>query len=150
MGNYLQKPASIIAACCLLGGILTSCDSDTLSPRLAKKALQKEAILRDSSAVATFHTGFYEINESEGDQLAQLQAAGMISFNTETIIEKKKKSTYDFWTGYRYYTVDVTHTFATVELTEKGAKIQSLQPRPMPQRHRGRPWLARKNRGGNA
>lgn len=128
MGIYFRRTAAIIAACCLFGSIFTSCDSDTLSPRLAKKALKKEAMFRDSSAVELFHTGFYEINESEGKQLAQLQAAGVVTFKTETIIEKKKKSTYDFWTGYRYYTIDVPHTFATVELTNEGKKYEVTRP----------------------
>ncbi len=101
---------------------LSSCDDSVLSASQAKKALKKEAMFSKNYAVTNFNTGFYEVTERQLDQLAQLQAAGVISFTTETVKYQKRRSKYDFWRGYIYYFVDATATFADVKLTKDGEK----------------------------
>lgn len=108
---------------------LTSCGDDSvLSSSSAKKALKKEAIFNENFATVDFNTGFYEVSESELIKLQQLKAAGMITLTTETVIEKVQKRNYDYWRGYSYYTVDKEHTFAGVQLTEEGKKLEIDEP----------------------
>lgn len=107
---------------------LTSCDDSVLSTSSAKKAINKEAVFAKDYATVAFNTGFYEVNESQLLDLKRLQAAGMISFSTETVIEKVQKSSYNYWTGYNYYTVDEKHIFANVQLTEEGMKYVVENP----------------------
>lgn len=102
----------------------TSCDSDELSPRLAKKALEDAPQLRDSCLTRTFNTGYYEVEAEDTVQLGQLKRAGVITYTTETVVEKRKHYTYSWYGGSSYYTEDVEHIFATVELTEEGKKLE--------------------------
>lgn len=102
----------------------TACDSDELSPRLAKNALEDSPLLRDSCITQTFSTGYYEVNAEDTVQLGQLKRAGMITYTTETVIEKRKRYSYSWYSGSSYYTENVEHIFATVELTEEGKKLE--------------------------
>lgn len=110
---------------------LSSCDDSVLSSSSAKKALKKEAIFANDYATSIFKTGYYEVTEPALTALIQLKDAGMITLSTETIIEKAEKRSYDYWTGYRYYTIDVEHTFANVALTDKGEKLVVKKPTTM-------------------
>lgn len=110
------------------GGMLTSCDSDTLSSRLAKNGINKELAFRDSSQCVEFNTGYYEVDDKGATQLKQLANAKMITYKIETIIEKKKRSNYSWYSGYTYYYEDVEHKFATVSLTKEGRKYKVYRP----------------------
>lgn len=110
---------------------LSSCDDSVLNSSSAKKALKKEAIFANDYATSIFKTGYYEVTEPALTALIQLKEAGMITLSTETIIEKAEKRSYDYWTGYRYYTIDVEHTFANVALTDKGEKLVVKEPTTM-------------------
>lgn len=115
-----------------MAACVSSCgDSTVLSKSAAKKAINKEAMFAKDYAVGTFETGYYEVNESALDRLAKLKAAGVVDYSTETVVEKARKRTYDYWRGYTYYTVDVEHTFASVSLTEEGKKLVVENPTTM-------------------
>ena len=113
---------AIMAGALMITSALTSCDSDTLNPRLAKNALQKEAMFADSSCVKSFTTGFYEVNPAQLRQLQQLQKAGMVELKLTSVVEKKKVSNYSYWSGYTTASQDVEHTFATVSLTDAATR----------------------------
>lgn len=110
----------LLAACFL---IFSSCDSDELSPRLAKKALEDAPQLRDSCLTRTFETGYYEVEADDTIKLGQLQRAGVITYSAETVVEKRKRYSYS-WYGSSSYTENVDHIFVTVELTEEGKKLE--------------------------
>lgn len=118
----MKKAIAILAAAALVVGVSSCGDDAVLSKSAAKNALKKEAVFAKDYATKTFNTGYYEITENELENLEKLQAAGVITFNVETIIEKVQKRNYSYWSGYSYYTVDKEHLFATVELTEAGNK----------------------------
>lgn len=126
MKNLAKSGLAVLSGLLLAvsGGMLTSCDSDTLSARLAKKALNKEAALRDSSQCVSFTTGYYEVDDAEITRLKQLQNAKMVTCKVETVIEKKRRSRYNWYSGYTYYYEDVEHKFAEVALTEEGLKYK--------------------------
>ncbi len=130
MKNLAKSSLAVLSGLLLTvsGGMLTSCDSDTLSARLAKKALCKEAAFRDSSQCVTLSTGYYEVDEAEITQLKQLQNAKMVTCKIETVIEKKRQSRYNWYSGYTYYYEDVEHKFAEVALTKEGLKYKVYQP----------------------
>lgn len=110
-----------LAAIALLCGasVMTSCDSDTLSSRLAENALEEHPLFVDSSQVVTFQTGYYEVtNETE---LKQLEKAGMITCKFENVIEKKWHRGYFRSPGV---VKEIPHTFASVELTPAGKKLE--------------------------
>lgn len=107
---------------------LTGCDDTVLSSSSAKKAIKKEAMFAKDYATKVFKTGYYEVDESDLNQLAQLQAAGMVTYTYETFVEKVSKRTYNYWSGYTYYTVDVEHIFAKVDLTDEGRKLVVENP----------------------
>lgn len=123
-----MKPKKSIARIAMIAGAImittavTSCGSDTLNPRQAKSALEKEAMFSDSSCVKSFNTGFYEVNPTQLTQLKQLRDAGMIDLTTSTVVEKKKVSSYSYWSGYTSAMQDVEHTFANVSLTDAAKK----------------------------
>lgn len=119
--NLMKKTIAIVAAAAVAIG-LTSCDDSVLSSSSARKAIKKEAIFAENYATAQFNTGYYEAGEGDLLNLARLKAAGMVTYTAETIIEKVRKSTYSYWSGYSYYNVDEEHTFVTVQLTEEGKK----------------------------
>lgn len=114
----------LIVGTLLMATAITSCDNDTLTPRLAKKALEKEAMFADSSCVKSFNTGFYEVNPSELAKLKQLHDAGMIELATNAVVEKKEVSNYNYWSGYTTASQNVEHIFATVSLTEAAKKYE--------------------------
>lgn len=115
-----MKKVLIIFALAIIAIGISSCDDSVLSTSSAKRALKKEAIFAKDYATVVFKTGYYEVDAAELTALNQLVAAGMITLSADTIIEKAEKRSYDYWTGYRYYTSDVEHIFANVALTEKG------------------------------
>ena len=47
------------------------------------------------------------------------------------MVEKQQKSRYEYYRGYVYYTIDIEHTFASVKLTEAGAKLIVAEPTTM-------------------
>lgn len=109
----------LVASC----SVITSCSGDgELSDGKAKKLIKKELMFDKNYATGSFDVGFYEASEAALTDLARLQAAGMITFKTTTVIEKRQKSNYS-WYGRSYYTVDVEHVFAEVALTEEGQKL---------------------------
>lgn len=125
----MKKFMLLLAATIVAGGCLTSCsDGEVLSASSAKKALKKEAMFNKDYAVGAFSTGFYEVSAETLNDLAKLKAAGMITFGVETVVEHVKETRGNWWNGF--YTVDkeVTHTFATVDLTEEGAKLEVEEP----------------------
>ncbi len=130
MKNLAKSSLAVLSGLLLTvsGGMLTSCDSDTLSARLAKNALCKESSFRDSSQCVTLNTGYYEVDEAEITRLKQLQNAKMVTCKIETVIEKKKQSRYNWYSGYTYYYEDVEHQFAEVTLTKEGLKYKVYQP----------------------
>lgn len=110
---------------------ISCCDDSVLSTSSAKKALKKEAIFAKDYATALFKTGYYEVDATELTALNQLVAAGMITLSTDTIVEKAEKRSYDYWTGYRYYTIDVEHIFVNVVLSDKGKALIIEEPTTM-------------------
>lgn len=126
-----MKKALIIFAAAIAAIGISSCDNSVLSTSSAKKALKKEAIFAKDYATTIFRTGYYEVATTELTALNQLVAAGMITLSSDTIIEKAEKRSYDYWTGYRYYTFDVEHVFANVTLTDKGMAFIIEEPTTM-------------------
>ena len=96
-----------------------------------KESAEKEAFFAKDYATHNFNTGFYEVDETDLNRLAKLQAAGMVTFTTQNVVEKQQKSRYEYYRGYVYYTIDVEHTFASVKLTEAGAKLIVAEPTTM-------------------
>lgn len=94
---------------------LTSCSSDTtkLTPGEAKDAIKNTSFFDEGAYTTRFATGYYEVSESEGLKLSQLEAAKVITLKIDKIIENKQ-----YW-GYEE---QVPHYFATVALTEEGQK----------------------------
>lgn len=125
-----MKPKKSIARIAMIAGAImittavTSCGSDTLNPRQAKSALEKEAMFSDSSCVKSFNTGFYEVNPTQLNQLKQLRDAGMIDLTISSVMEKKKVSAYSYWSGYTPELQNVEHTFANVTLTDAARKYE--------------------------
>lgn len=123
----MKKVFALIAATAVVMG-LTSCDDSVLSASSAKKALKKEAFFSKDYAVKTFETGFYEVDTDKLNDLAKLQAAGVITFTTETVKYRMRRSHYDFWKGYTYYYIDGESIFATVDFTDEGRKYVVDEP----------------------
>lgn len=120
-----------MGALLLLGA--TACQNDgPLSAGAAKSALKDSPTFGKENYAYTFQTGFYEVTENQLDNLAKLKAAGVVDFTVETVTEYVQKSTYNWWTGYSYYTVEEQHTFATVSLTEAGLKYEVPEPNGVP------------------
>lgn len=124
----MKKFLALMVASTLILSLSSCGDDSVLSSSSAKKALKKEAIFAKDFATVKFNTGFYEVSESELINLQRLKAAGMITLTTETVTEKVQRRDYDYWRGYYYYTVDKEHTFAAVQLTEEGKKLEIEEP----------------------
>lgn len=109
--------------------LLCACSGDdsVLSESSAKKAIGNEPAFAKDFATKTFATGYYEIEEDYANKLAQLAAAGMITYNVDTFTKQVMKRNYGFW-GSNYYMVEETHYFATVALTEEGNKYVVEHP----------------------
>ncbi len=120
--KFFQKTRTILFAALAVMGVATlaSCDSEQLSARQAKKAIQKSPAFRDSTCTGTFSTGYYEVGEAERTGLRQLEKAKMITCKFDTIIEKKKHTHYNWYGPNTYSYTDVEHIYATVDFTEEG------------------------------
>ena len=118
-----MKKLILLAVIAIAAIGLSSCDDSVLSKSSARKAIKKEAMFADDYAVGKFNIGYYEVTDADLVKLNQLKAAGMITFTTEKIVEKATRSNYNYWSGITYYTVDIEHTFANVQLTEDGSKL---------------------------
>lgn len=87
----MKKFLLLLAVVFLLAGTSCSNGDSALSASSAEKAVKKYPMFAKDSQVINFNTGFYEVNESSLQQLAQLAAAGMITYTTESAIEKRTK-----------------------------------------------------------
>lgn len=111
------------------GMALTSCDSDTLSARSARKAIEKEALFRDSSQVEVFDVGYYEIDSTARASFEALAKEGVITCKITEVTEHHKYEKYTWWEGTKVYYEDVRHYFAQVALTDEGKKyVVANQP----------------------
>lgn len=124
----MKKFIAMLAAAALVLGVSSCGDDAVLGKSAAKKAIKKEAVFAKDFATASFDTGYYEVDEDYILKLAQLQAAGVITYKIDNIVEKVQKRNYNYWSGYSYYTVDNEHMFATVEFTEDGRKLVVEKP----------------------
>lgn len=118
----------MLAAAALVLGVSSCGDDAVLGKSAAKKAIKKEAVFAKDFATASFDTGYYEVDEDYILKLAQLQAAGVITYKIDNVVEKVQKRNYNYWSGYSYYTVDNEHMFATVEFTDEGRKLVVEKP----------------------
>lgn len=59
--------------------VLVSCNDNVLSKRLARNAIEREAMFRDSSQVVKFDVGYYEIRPEMREALDTLVALGVIN-----------------------------------------------------------------------
>ena len=124
----MKKVIAMLAAAALVLGVSSCGDDAVLGKSAAKKAIKKEAVFAKDFATASFDTGYYEVDEDYILKLAQLQAAGVITYKIDNVVEKVQKRNYNHWSGYSYYTVDNEHMFATVEFTEEGRKLVVEKP----------------------
>lgn len=124
----MKKVIAMLAAAALVLGVSSCGDDAVLGKSAAKKAIKKEAVFAKDFATASFDTGYYEVDEDYILKLAQLQAAGVITYKIDNVVEKVQKRNYNYWSGYSYYTVDNEHMFATVEFTEDGRKLVVEKP----------------------
>ncbi len=109
----------------------SSCSNDgPLTASSAKSAIQNEAVFQKNAIAEDFKTGYYEVSESYLDKLAQLQAAGMISYSTDEVTEyvTSRQWVGGWYGGYQNVTREVKHWFANVSLTEAGAKLVVEKP----------------------
>lgn len=113
-------PAAAFVVAALFGA--ASCDSDTLSSRLAKKALEREAMFRDSSQTVQLSVGFYETDSATLAKLQALTKEGVITCKVSEITEHRRFEKYTWWEGTKAYYKDVKHYFAEVSLTDEGRK----------------------------
>lgn len=124
----MKKVIAMLAAAALVLGVSSCGDDAVLGKSAAKKAIKKEAVFAKDFATASFDTGYYEVDEDYILKLAQLQAAGVITYKIDNVVEKVQKRNYNYWSGYTYYTVDNEHMFATVEFTDEGRKLVVEKP----------------------
>lgn len=124
----MKKVIAMLAAAALVLGVSSCGDDAVLGKSAAKKAIKKEAVFAKDFATASFDTGYYEVDEDYILKLAQLQAAGVITYKIDNVVEKVQKRNYNYWSGYSYYTVDNEHMFATVEFTDEGRKLVVEKP----------------------
>lgn len=124
----MKKVIAMLAAAALVLGVSSCGDDAVLGKSAARKAIKKEAVFAKDFATASFDTGYYEVDEDYILKLAQLQAAGVITYKIDNVVEKVQKRNYNYWSGYSYYTVDNEHMFATVEFTEEGRKLVVEKP----------------------
>lgn len=119
----------------LLAGTVSCGGNDPLSKSSAKKAVEKEAMFAKDSQVAQFETGFYEASPELMNKLAQLKAAGVITYSVETAIETTRESRWvsNYYYGgyYTYFDREVPHVFVNVSLTEEGKKFVVENPTVM-------------------
>lgn len=139
-----MKRLAYLACMLLLLVGMSGCGQDgPLSKRSAKKAVERSAMFAKDSQVTEFQTGFYEATTAQLDQLAQLKAAGMVTYTAEGVMEyakdRKWVPTYSYFYGMRYqsggyysYTErKIPHVFVSVSLTEEGKKYVIDKPTVM-------------------
>lgn len=108
--------------------VLVSCNDNVLSKRLARNAIEREAMFRDSSQVVKFDVGYYEIRPEMREALDTLVALGVINCKVEEVVEHRRFEKYTWWEGTKVYYKDVTHYFADVSLTESGEAYMVSDP----------------------
>ena len=96
--------------------------------RLARNAIEREAMFRDSSQVVKFDVGYYEIRPEMREALDTLVALGVINCKVEEVVEHRRFEKYTWWEGTKVYYKDVTHYFADVSLTESGEAYMVSDP----------------------
>lgn len=111
-----------------LVALFTSCENKTLSPRAAKKALEKETAFRDSSQVIAFNVGYYEVDSAARKKLEALSKVGVINCKISEITEHHCFERYTWWEGTKVFFKDVKHYFAEVSLSEEGKKYIVANP----------------------
>ncbi len=126
------KISGLFAAMALML-LLASCENKTLTPRTAKKALEKETAFRDSSQVIGFNIGYYEVDSIARKKLESLSKAGVINCKISEITEHHRFERYTWWEGTKVFFKDVKHYFAEVSLSEEGKKYIVANPPVRPQ-----------------
>ena len=111
---------SLIVLAVIVG--LSSCDNSVLTASGAEDAIKKDIFWENPIETNDFKIGYFEIDTDNLLKYQQLKAAGMITFSIEKVIEKRQRSSYNWWTGTTYYTVNKNHYFIDVQLTEEGKK----------------------------
>lgn len=111
-----------------ISSVMTSCDRQTLSASSAKKALEKETAFRDSSQVADFSIGYYEVDSAAIKTLNSLVKSGVIKCRIKEIPERHRFEKYTWWEGTKVYYKNIRHYFAEVALTEEGRKYVVSNP----------------------
>lgn len=126
----MKKFFSFIAVAALVCAATSCCNDGSLTASGAKKAVEKEAIFQKNTLANEFKTGYYESSESNLDNLAQLQAAGMINYSADEVTEYvTKRQWVGGWYGsYQNVTREIKHWFVNVSLTEEGAKLVVEKP----------------------
>lgn len=101
---------------------LGSCSNENpLTESSAKKALKKEAIFNKDNLARKFKLGYYDASEDELQTLAKLQAAGMITFTVDKVVEHISRRERSYWSSY-VVNKKVNHYFVNVAMTEEGKK----------------------------
>ena len=88
----MNKFLSMVACAAIICGMTSCGDSEVLSASSAKKALKKEAFFAKDYATHNFNTGFYEVDETDLNRLAKLQAAGMVTAMSTTPLTSNTRS----------------------------------------------------------
>lgn len=115
--------------CALALWLTPSCgDNRTLTPRAAKKALEKETAFRDSSQVAKLDVGFYETDSAGRLKLEELQKAGVVRCKASVVSEHRRVERYTWWEGTTVAYEDVKHIFVDVALSDEGRKYVVANP----------------------
>lgn len=135
--NRIGMSAVVVALAIMVGLMSTSCNSrEKIRPCKIKKLVNQELYEQNlDQSYVTIDTGYYEENDEEVRfHLRQLAAAGMITYNAQCITEKSQQrvSSYDWWSGVSYRTVNRTkeHVFVSVSLTKEGEKYLVEKPEP--------------------
>lgn len=124
ISSQLKTMAIIICGAALA----VACDNDCLTARIAKKAIEKETMFRDSSQVEPLCVGFYEINPAARATLDTLAKEGLVNCKISEYKERRRFERYTWWEGTTVYYKDVTHYFAEVSLTDEGRKYVVANP----------------------
>lgn len=107
---------------------LVSCSNDSpLSASSAKKALKKEAIFGKDNLARKFKLGYYDATADELQVLAKLQAAGMVTFTVDKVVEHTTRRERSYWSSY-VVNKDVNHYFVNVSMTDDGLKYVVEEP----------------------
>ncbi len=107
---------------------LSACDSNVLSERFARCAIEKEAMFRDSSQVAVLDVGYYEVKPEMRAVLDSLVKLGVVNCKIDEVKERRRFEKYTWWEGTKVYYKEVNHYFADVSLTDAGKKFLVCNP----------------------